>query len=166
MSVDLTEPKVIRNSRIGLAVLFAASLLCLVATPCAAVVALTFLFPLARFSSDLMFDVLAWGCAAYLSGSAALFLYRLASGMKHNHVMLTHRGVCFGITSGEQAIQEFFAWSDIRAVTCTRFAHVCVCSVQGPHGRFFYFDSYTFLRPRRIAEIISTRIRTGATAAP
>lgn len=150
----------IRNNRLVVGLLFASATLCLLATPCAIAVALMFLFRHARLSFGRMYEVVAWACGAYLFGNLGLFLYRQASNMMHNHVRLNETGVTFGIVSGKLASEEFFAWEDIRAVTCKRVAHVCACTVQGSRGRVFSFDSYAFLRPKRIAQIITSCVET------
>jgi len=157
---------VIRNNRPVVGVLFASALLCLLATPVAILVAITFLFPHAKLSFEKMYEVVSWGCGAYLFGNLGVFLYRQASSMLRNHVRLTETGVCFGIVSGKSASEEFFAWEDIRAVTCRRIAHVCVCTVQGSKGRVVSFDSYTFLRPKHIAEMITSHVETTRPAIP
>src|SRR5215469_14658883 len=70
---------VIRNNRPVVGVLFASALLCLLATPVAILVAITFLFPHAKLSFEKMYEVVSWGCGAYLFGNLGVFLYRQAS---------------------------------------------------------------------------------------
>ena len=158
--VHQTKTILIRNNRLAVGHLFLAAILCMLATPCAIVVALMFLFPHGKLSFNRMYEVVAWACGAYLLGNLGLFLYRQASNMLHNRVRLNETGVTFEIVSGKLASEEFFAWEDIRAVTCRRIAHVCVCTVQGSRGRVLGFDSYTFLRPKHIARLITSRVET------
>jgi len=158
--VEHPEPIQVRNSRVALALLFASGLGCLLLTPCAIFIAIVSLLTKTPF--ERMYGILAGICGAYLLGNIGLFLSRQAPKMMHNHVVFTAGGVRFGIMTGDHETRAYFAWGDIRAVTCSRIAHVCVCTVQGASGRSFHFDSYTFLRPRHIADLITQGVKTNS----
>lgn len=156
--VDCAEPILIRNNRFAIVLMFASGMVCLVLAPCTLLVAVYSLLGTAKPPFDKVYGLLAWACGAYLLGRAGRFLLRQASGMKFNHVEFTRRGVGFGIKSGKNETKEFFSWKDIQAVTCSRIAHLCVCTVQGAGDRAFSFDSYSFLRPRQIAIVITSHL--------
>jgi hypothetical protein len=156
--VNHAKPISIRNNRFAIGLLFVSGLACLVLAPITFVIAVSSLFTVTKPPFDKMYGLLAWTCGGYLLGTMGGFLLRQASGMNFNHVELTAGGVGFGIKSGRHETKEFFYWNDIRAVTCRRIAHMCVCTVQASSGREFSFDSYMFLRPKHIVRLIIARI--------
>lgn len=148
------KPLVIRNSRIGVALMLGCAWVGFATAVLLAAIAVIELFSLFPFSVGKLYGVAAMTVSAFLSFGAGAQLRDWARSMKQNEAHLDADGVRFVLGGGYSS----FGWNDIASIARQRTANnLRVYTVTTNDGRAAVFSPLSFFRAGHIAREIAAR---------
>jgi hypothetical protein len=109
------------------------------------------------FSFDHALEAASWVFAAVLSIRGAFGLWGTVRDMAGNSASLTSEGVYLQFYESKQQRKIFLPWPDIMSVTIDPSRKARYCSVSARSGEVVRFSSFTFFRPKYVANVIAER---------
>ena len=148
---------VVRNSRIYVGAVFLTSIAAAFIGICAALMALSLVFPINAFTVARAISAAQWGFTGVFLALMCPFLWSLARRMAHYSVRLDSSGVQFHLGTKPAQGELFLPWDQIIAIQQQRVGNSMQFTVKAADGAYAQYSSYTFLRPKRVARLIAER---------
>jgi hypothetical protein len=118
---------------------------------------LTVPFPLSDYNFHRLEGVVGWGISAWFFGYLCTVLWKLAFKMAHAEAKLDSRGVDFRLGTKTKSEELFLAWDQVAAIQYERFGNNQCYSILGKDDSYVKYTSYTFFRPKKLAQLIAAR---------
>jgi len=157
IALERATPVVWRNNRLLCWATMFMGLMAAVFGVCMVILGLSYVFPLGQLNVGRAFSALIWICIGIgIAGICPQFwgLGRVMAGYK---VLLDERGATFHLGTKTRPSDHFLDWNKIAAVKYQRAGNAKQFTVEGKNGSEVTFTSYTFFRPKKVAQLIADR---------
>jgi hypothetical protein len=124
---------------------------------CMMLMVISVLSPLSAISFMRVLAAAQWGLGGFMMCYLCKSLWQIGRRMAHKKVKLDERGADFTLGTKKQPIELFMEWSDVASVTQKRVGNIQEFTVTGKDGSFARFNSYSFVRPKKVAHLIAER---------
>jgi len=148
---------VVRNSRALLSLTFLGSAAAFAMCLCMVLLALSFVFPLHSIAIDRIATAFLWAVGAWMMAASNVFLWRQGRAMAQCSVLLDTYGAHFKLGAASNAKEVFMPWNEIEAVRYKRIPNAQKFTVLGADSSAVTFTSYSFYRPKKVAQMIADR---------
>jgi hypothetical protein len=157
MAAQRAEPILVRNSRIYCWLLLLISLGAALVGLGMVLMAITLIIPPRPLSFDRFMGIVQWGLGGISMVGMCFGLWTLERNIAFCSAKLDDRGIDFNLGTPKNPEELFIPWDGIASLGQYRVGSNRYFEIKAKDGSYANYSSTTFLRPKRLARLISER---------